>query len=111
MASKTLKFGWILLFILGLYRGLMSFYLYFTKVMDLSNGLVFLANAVAIIFIAMMAYKQAEKWSWWCMLFIGAFPLLAGTMEWDLINPWIIIGWVLLILGLFIPIKDFFGKK
>ena len=107
MANKTANFGWILMLVLGIYRGILTFVFYFTEVMDLQNGFIFLANAVAIIFIAMNAYKKAEKWSWWCMLLIGALPLISGTL-WEAAHPAVIAGWVVLLVGLFLPIKAFF---
>ena len=59
--------------------------------------------------LALTAYKKAEKWSWWCMLFIGILPLISG-MLWNATHPGVIVGWVIFLLGLFIPVKVFFGK-
>ena len=95
--------------VLGIYRVAYFVYIYLAKVMDLPNALVFLANGIAIIFIVLYSYKKAEKWSWWCLFLIGLLPLAAGTL-WEATNPGLLIGWVIFLLGMFIPIKAFFGK-
>ena len=106
MSKQSLKIGWILMLCLGLYRGVMSVFLVVSKEMDLMNTLVFFSNAVAIIFISLTSYKKAEKWSWYCLLLIGALPLVAGTL-WNATHPTVIIGWVVFLLGLLIPVKVF----
>ena len=105
--DKYLKIGWILMLILGIYRIILSVIFYQNGQLDIQNSLVFLSNAVAVVFIAWTAYKKAEKWSWWCMLLIGALPLISGTL-WEAAHPAVIAGWVVLLVGLFLPIKAFF---
>ena len=110
MQTKSLKIGWILMLILGLYRGFLSVVFVATKVMDLTNALIFFANAVAIVMITLTAYKKAEKWSWWCLFLIGVLPLIPCTL-WNATNPWLIAGWIIFLLGIFIPAKAILGKK
>ena len=109
MSKQSLKIGWILMLILGIYRGAMSVYLLATKFMDLQNTLVFFSNAIAIILISLTSYKKGEKWSWYCLLLIGALPLVAGAL-WNATHPSVIVGWIIFLLGLLIPIKVFFKK-
>ena len=96
--------------ILGIYRGVLSGVFLATNEMDLQNTLIFFANAVAIVMVTLSAYKKGAKWSWWCLFIIGLLPLIAGTM-WNATHPGVIAGWVIFLLGIFIPAKDILGRK
>lgn len=107
MKTKSLKLGRIFMLILGFYRVLLCIYFYSTRMIDIQNSLVFLSNAVAVLAVTQFSYKKGEKWAWWCLLLIGVLPLISGLL-WNATHPGVIAGWVLLLLGLFLPFKAFF---
>jgi len=112
MESKALKIGWILMLILGIYRLVFSF-LMPTMGYDAALGMILATNAVAIIGISLVPYRKGEKWSWWVLLIIGVVPLLGWSFELQEATQIVgaTVGWILLVLGLAIPVKAILGKK
>jgi hypothetical protein len=76
-------------------------------------GLALTLGALIVLF---TAYRKVEKWAWYYMLVVGVIGwvnnLIANVA---FKNPTtttiIIVGLVLIIIGLLIPVKDFFCKK
>ena len=110
MQTKSLAIGWILMLILGIYRTVASIILAVRGIGDLSADIGLGTTGIAIIGITLGSYRKGEKWSWWLLLVIGLIPFLDWTFLHEL-NPILIIGWVIFILGLAIPAKAILGKK
>lgn len=110
MQGKLLKIGWIIMLILGIYRAIASIALTATGETDVSSGILFFTNAVAIIGITLGSYRRAEAWSWWCLLVIGLLPVLGCSIIHG-VNPWIIVGWILFIPAIVLPAQAVFGKE
>ena len=77
-------------------------------------GVYALCCTIAGLFILFAAFAKAKKWAWWSMLIVGGIIWLWGLIYSASIGSTMnlimhIIGIVLLILGLIIPIKAFFG--
>jgi len=108
--ANSLKIGWILMLILGLYRIMASISLVTMQGEDVSAGISLATTGIAIIFVTLASYKKAEKWSWWCLLVIGIAPLLSCSILHGL-DIWLTIGWILFILAMVIPAKAILGKK
>jgi len=105
MSSKSLKIGWIIMLIFGMYRIMESVILVairtrfneIMKIVDqafnytgvvppiaihhsvfsliLGYGFCLAATGVAIIIVTLAGYRKAERWSWWCLLLLGIMPL------------------------------------
>jgi len=108
--GKSVKIGWILMLILGLYRIMTSISLVAMKQADVTAGVYLATTGIAIIFVTLASYKKAQNWSWWCLLVIGIVPLLPCSILHG-INVWTAIGWILFILAIVIPAKAILGKK
>lgn len=106
MEAKLLRVGWILMLILGIYRTIVAIVLIAAGVGDTSAGINLATTGVAVIGITLGSYRKAEKWSWWCLLLVGLVPFLGYEL-----NPVLLVGWILFILGLVIPAKAILGKK
>jgi hypothetical protein len=77
-------------------------------------GVYALCTTIAGLFVLFAAFSKAKKWAWWNMLIVGGIIWLWGLIYSAAIGSTMnlvmhIIGIVLLILGLIIPIKEFFG--
>ena len=110
MQIKSVKIGWILMLILGIYRTAMAIILAARGIGDISADINLATTGVAIIGITLGSYRKAEKWSWWLLLVIGLIPFLDWTILHEL-NPMLLVGWILFILALAIPAKAILGKK
>lgn len=64
--QTSLKIGWILMFILGLYRIMTSISLVVMGQADIASGVYLATTGLAIIFITLASYRKAHNWSWWC---------------------------------------------
>jgi hypothetical protein len=76
------------------------------------NGLT---ATIAGFFILFAAFRQAQRWSWWAMLVLGAVAWGAGVA----LNLFIgnrldsavfLVGLVLHLLALFLPLRRFFAR-
>ena len=79
-------------------------------------GAIGLAATISCIFILFAAFRKAEKWAWWALLITGVIAWGGGLIETivsgDMFNSLLhLIGLVIFLVGLFIPVKAFFGKK
>ena len=110
MQAKSVKIGWVLMLILGIYRTAVAIILAARGIGDISANINLATTGVAIIGITLGSYRKAEKWSWWCLLVVGLVPFLDYTILHGL-NPVLLVGWILFILGLAIPAKAILGKK
>jgi hypothetical protein len=107
---NSLKIGWILMLILGIYRTAIAILLAAGDVGDISANIGLATTGIAIIGITLGSYRKGEKWSWWLLLIIGLIPFLDWTFLHEF-NPLLLIGWILFILALLIPAKAILGKK
>ncbi|KPK64444.1 hypothetical protein AMJ83_01650 [candidate division WOR_3 bacterium SM23_42] len=76
-------------------------------------GLALTLGALIVLF---TAYRKVEKWAWYYMLVVGVIGwvnnLIANIAFKNTVTTTIIIiGLILIIIGLLIPVKDFFSKK
>jgi len=108
--EKSVKIGWILMLILGLYRIMASISMVTLQQADVAAGVNLATTGIAIIFVTVTSYKKAQKWSWWCLLVIGIVPLLSCSILHG-INVWAAIGWILFILAIAIPARAILGKR
>ena len=140
MAAKSLKIGWVIMLIFGMYRIMESVILVairsrFNEIMRIVDhafsgtgvfppiaihhsvfslilccGFSLAATGVAIIIITLTSYRKADRWSWWCLFVVGIMPLLGCTILHG-IDPITLGGWVLFIPAIAIPAKAILGKK
>lgn len=90
--------------ILGIYRVIASIILVAMGFGTVPSGVNLGATGVAIIGMALVSYRKAEKWSWWILLIVGIMPLLGCTIVHGM-DPITLGGWVLFILAIVIPAK------
>ncbi len=81
-----------------------------------SVGLFALATVISGFFILFAGFRKAEKWAWWAFLVVGvmvwAWGLINALLIGDKVNSLMeLIGLVLVLVGVFIPVKAFFSKK
>lgn len=79
-------------------------------------GVLALCLSIAILFVLFAAFNKGARWAWWAILFAGGiawgFGLIVQITEGDMLNMILhIIGIIILLLGLFLPVKEFFAKK
>ena len=138
--TKSLKIGWIIMLIFGMYRIMESVLLVairtrfneIMKIVDqafnntgvfppiaihhsvfsliLGYGFGLAATGIAIIIITLASYRKAERWSWWCLLLMGIISLLANTI---FLGPNSVTfwGWILFIIAIAIPARTILSKK
>jgi hypothetical protein len=67
------------------------------------------AVVLALFFIVFTGVQKGQKWSWWCSLIVGlivwGYGVYIQTSEGDWLNM------ILLLVGVLLPIRSFFGKK
>ena len=81
-----------------------------------TSSLFALVTVIAGFFILFGAFRKAEKWAWWGFLIAGgvawiwgvAFSIIIGDTFYLTLQ---LIGLILLIVGILLPVKAFFGKK
>jgi len=79
-------------------------------------GILALTTCIAMFFILFVGFKKGEQWAWWSFLIIGiiswGYGLVMQISEGDMLNMILhLIGIVLLLIGVFLPVKIFFAKK
>ena len=79
-------------------------------------GVASLAVAIAAVFILLGGFRKAERWAWWALLVTGGLVLVFAIVVNFLIANWfdftahlVVLVWLL--VGLLIPVKDFFARK
>ena len=110
MQARSIKIGWILMLVLGIYRMGVAIAIAAIGLGNIYGNIYLATTGAAIIGITLGSYGKAEKWSWWCLLVVGLAPLVGATLSHG-INPLVLVGWVLFILALAIPAKAILGKK
>ena len=140
MPPKSLRIGWIIMLIFGMYRimesviivGVRSRFNEIMRIVDhaftgtgvmapiaihhsvfgliLYCGFILATTGVAIIIITLASYRKAERWSWWCLLFVGAIPLLCNTLFFES-GPIALGEWILFVLAIAIPARTILSKK
>ena len=79
-------------------------------------GMYTLTTVIAGFFVLFAGFQKAQKWGWWGFLVVGGIAWLWGLIYSIVIGDnlsiiFMLIGTVLLLVGLFLPYKSFFGKK
>jgi hypothetical protein len=79
-------------------------------------GVMAVAVVIALFFIVFTGFPKGQKWAWWCCLIAGlivwGYGVYIQTSEGDWLNMILhLVGIVLLLIGLLLPIRSFFGKK
>lgn len=79
-------------------------------------GVEVILISIAMFFVLFAGFNKGALWAWWAFLISGGigwvFSVIIQILETDMLNMTLsIIGLVLLLLALFLPIKEFFGKK
>jgi len=77
-------------------------------------GLILAATGIAIIIITLLSYRKAERWSWWCLLFLGILPLFGSFIFNGIVHgfgPIELGSLILFILAITIPARTIFSKK
>jgi hypothetical protein len=80
-------------------------------------GVMLLAIACLILIITKKSYSKGEKWSWFALLISGGitwgtfiiYKIIIGYIGVSMAT--FAVGAALLVVGLLLPIKEFFGKK
>ena len=76
-------------------------------------GLYLLISALSICFISLLPYRKGEKWAWYAMLVLGGTFMIGGQIlfiaTYSVLGTLDIILVILWIVGLLLPIKDFFS--
>ncbi len=66
-------------------------------------------------FVLFAAFRKAQQWAWWALLILGGIAWIYGLIVNIVLGDNIaiimeLIGTALLLLGLFLPVKEFFGR-
>ena len=79
-------------------------------------GAFALATTIAGCFILFAAFKKALKWAWWAILLVGGivwwWGLVSNVLIGDTLNTILqCVGTGLFLLGLLLPVKNFFVES
>ena len=79
-------------------------------------GIMALTTCIAMFFILFIGFKKGEQWAWWSFLIVGiitwGYGLIMQISEGDMLNMILhSIGFILLLIGVLLPVKVFFAKK
>jgi hypothetical protein len=80
-----------------------------------SLGMFALTSLISGFFILFVGFRKAQKWAWWALLFVFGIGYLWGLIH-NIVNvdtlniTLMAIGMVLLLIGLLLPVKDFFAE-
>jgi hypothetical protein len=79
-------------------------------------GVFAATTAILVWFVLFFSFRKAERWAWWLFLIIAAivwgYGIITNAIEGDNLN--LILHSVCAVInfvGLFLPVKAFFGKK
>ena len=80
-----------------------------------SSGVFALSGTIVSFFILFTGFRKAQRWAWWALLIGGCvsgigggiIPISIGDKVYSLI---FIIGVAIFLVGIFLPIKEFFAK-
>ena len=81
-----------------------------------SQGLYALTTTIAGFFVLFAGFRKSQKWAWWAFLVVGGIAWLWGLIYSiaivDKVNiPFMAIGIVIFLVGLLLPVKEFFVKE
>ena len=81
-----------------------------------NHGLYALTTTIAGFFVLFAGFRKGQKWAWWAFLVVGGIAWLWGLLYSivivDKVNiPFMAIGMVIFLVGLLLPIKEFFAKR
>jgi len=79
-------------------------------------GIYALTTTIAGFFVLFAGFRKGQKWAWWSFLVVGGIAWLLGLIYsqviGDKVNSLLMaIGIVIFLVGLLIPVKEFFGKE
>ena len=79
-------------------------------------GVMAVGAVICLFFIVFTGFQKGQKWAWWCCLIAGlivwGYGVYIQASEGDMLNMILhLVGIVLLLIGLLLPIRSFFGKK
>lgn len=79
-------------------------------------GIFGLTTSIAMFFILFVGFRKGQKWAWWAFLFVGGiawcYGLVMQIIEKDTLNMiGHLIGIGLWLIGILLPMKEFFTKK
>lgn len=79
-------------------------------------GIFAATTAILIWFVLFFAFRKAERWAWWLFLIISiivwGYGIVTNAIEGDKLNLILhIVCATINFVGLFLPVKAFFGKK
>jgi len=80
-----------------------------------NTGIFAFCTALSGFFIVFVGFQKAQKWAWLAMLIVGGIAWIGSMLNsmamGDNLNMTLeLIGAVLCLLGVFLPIKSFFGQ-
>lgn len=80
-----------------------------------ATGFYALAAVIFAFFVLFTGFRKAQKWAWWAFLVGGGIAWLRGLVHAiAIVNklhiPLQTIGMVLFLVGILLPIKEFFAK-
>jgi len=79
-------------------------------------GVMALGATIAVFFILYAGFRKVQRWAWWGILIVGlivwGYGLYTEIAEGDVLNMVLhLVGIGLLIVGVLLPVKDFFAKS
>jgi len=79
-------------------------------------GVMSLGATIAVFFILYVGFRKVQRWAWWGTLIVGlivwGYGLYIQIAEGDVLNMVLhLVGIGLLIVGVLLPVKDFFAKS
>jgi hypothetical protein len=85
------------------------------RIISRHEGLFALTTVLPTFFILFAGFRKAQRWAWWAILFTGilawGWGLADSLSHWGYVNFWLhVLGFVIMLAGLLLPIKAFFGK-
>jgi len=80
-----------------------------------NQGLYALTTTISGFFVLFAGYRKAQKWAWYAFLVVGGIAWLWGLVfaivTANVMDIFMMVtGMILFLVGLLLPIKEFFGK-
>lgn len=108
--AKSITLGWILMVVFALYNIIASVILLDMQVVGVAGAVFLFQTGVAIGCVAVISYREGQKWSWWFLLFIGILVLLICSTVHGL-DIWTIVGWIMFVPAIIIPAAAILCRK
>jgi len=82
---------------------------------QINIGVFALATTLAGFFVLFAGFRKAQQWAWWCFLVVAGVAWLGGLIITIVIGDKTnmilhLIGTVVFLVGLLLPVKEFFAK-